>query len=281
MSKGDNGDRTDRAASRVSVYARHLGLIGAYARFQFRAAYAFRTSFWSQVASMFLNDGVWIAYWILFFRRFPNLAGWHENDLLFIWGVAATSFGIVAVVFGNALNLQSIIQTGELDIYLSCPKPVLLHALISRQSTTGWGDILFGLAVLLFVTPHSLAGIAWTFVSLVASAALLLGFVILTQTVGFWTGGAGALGLQLSNAFLSFQTYPPSIFHGWAAKFVIFILIPSGIAAMLPLSVLHGEWPWLPPAALALGLFWLWMARTVFYAGLRRYTSGNRITVRS
>lgn len=263
---------------RVGAYLR---LITAYTAFNARAAYAFRTNFWFSVFSMLMSDTVWVAYWLLFFARFPHLNGWQSRDLLLLWGISALSFGVVTVIFGNLLNVQQVVQEGELDIYLTNPKPVLLHLLISRQSVNGYGDILFGIIVLPFVMPHTLMGVSALVMGTLASGLLFFGFVLVTQTLGFLTGSAQGVGAQLVNAFLSFQTYPPSIFRGWLSKVIVYFIIPSGVIALMPWPVLAGKLMWLPYVAVGAGACLTWIGRRLFDHGLRIYTSGNRLTVRS
>ena len=54
----------------------YLKLAATYVRFNFRAQLEYRGAFFSQVASMFINDGAWVVFWLLFFKRFPVLHGW-------------------------------------------------------------------------------------------------------------------------------------------------------------------------------------------------------------
>ncbi|MCL6625273.1 MAG: hypothetical protein K6T68_01645 [Alicyclobacillus shizuokensis] len=59
----------------------------------------------------------------------------------------------------------------------------------------------------------------------------------------------------------------------------------TGIAlpdeSALPLAVIDGIRPWLVWVALGVGACELALARRVFHVGLKVYTSGNRITIRS
>ena len=65
---------------RIRKTSNYLGLAVAYTRLNFNAQLEYRGAFISQVAAMFLNDGVWVAFWSLFFTRFQVLrdetSGW-------------------------------------------------------------------------------------------------------------------------------------------------------------------------------------------------------------
>jgi ABC-2 type transport system permease protein len=63
----------------------YLGLAAAYTRLNLNAQLEYRGAFISQVAAMFLNDGVWVIFWTLFFTRFPVLRGWNIDDIITVW----------------------------------------------------------------------------------------------------------------------------------------------------------------------------------------------------
>ena len=101
-------------------------------------------AFLSQVIGMLVNNFIYFAIWIIFFDRFKNVRGWGVNDMYLTFGVLASSFGLVSMLFGNAFNLSEIISKGRLDYYLSLPRPVLLHAVASRMIASGMGDFTYG-----------------------------------------------------------------------------------------------------------------------------------------
>jgi ABC-2 type transport system permease protein len=265
----------------MSKAAELTRLTMAYVWFNLKGSYAFRTSFWLQIASMVFNDAIWVVFWVLYFAKFPVVKGWHQQDILYLWGISAVGFGIMDVVFGNALRLGRMISEGELDIYLSNPKPPLFHALISRQNVVGWGDIAFGLAMLGISAPKSAASLMQTPVAVAAATSLLIGFVILTQSLVFFIGGREGIGGQLAEAFLTFSHYPSTIFHGVVIRVLIFAVMPAGLISSLPSAIVDQVRPWILWVSLGVGVWQVWLGRWVFYKGLKIYSSGNRITVRA
>nr|WP_239551011.1 ABC-2 family transporter protein [Paenibacillus elgii] len=108
-------------------------------------AMEFRLSFLMTAGMMMVNNAVWIFFWGLYFQRFPVVNGWELQDVMMMWAVSAGGFGLSAVLFGNAYRLASLVAGGQLDLYLTQPKPVLLHILVSRMSVSAIGDVLFAL----------------------------------------------------------------------------------------------------------------------------------------
>jgi ABC-2 type transport system permease protein len=257
----------------------YLGLAGAYTRLNLNAQLEYRGAFISQVAAMFLNDGVWVVFWVLFFTRFPVLRGWAVGDVVTIWALAASGFGLSCVIYGNMLYLATLIAQGQLDVWMLYPRALLPHLLLGKMNATSWGDALFGYAVYFaFVQPdltHALL-----FIGLSLSVALLfVGFGVLAGSLSFFLGNAAGLSEQWRIAMLTFCTYPAILFEG-AVKIVLFTLIPAGFVTYLPIQALRNLSPVDAALTLAGALALLLVGTAVFYLGLRRYESGNLMEMR-
>src|SRR5436309_16020609 len=111
----------------------YLGLAAAYTRLNLNAQLEYRAAFFSQVAAMFLNDGVWVVFWTLFFTRFPVLRGWNSDDINTVWAVAAAGFGLAYAIYGNGLKLASLIAQGQLDVWMLYPRALLPHMVLGSM----------------------------------------------------------------------------------------------------------------------------------------------------
>ncbi len=254
-------------------------LLLAYVRLNLAAQLEYRTAFISQVIGMFINDGVMVTFWAIFFARFPVLRGWDVRDVITVWAITAAGFGVAFATCGNGWNLASLIVQGQLDVWMLYPRPVLPHLLVGAMSATAWGDVLFGyFAYILFVQPdipHLLM-----FMGLSLSIALLfVGFSVAVGSLSFFIGNATAIGNQWRSALIMFSTYPTILFDGFA-KLVLYTLIPAAFVSFLPIEALRQFS--LPDAFLALlgALAVLSVGIIVFYMGLRRYESGNLMEMR-
>ena len=156
-------------------------LAAAYLRFNFRAQLEYRGAFFSQVASMFINDGAWVVFWMLFFRRFPVLHGWSLTDVIAFWAVLTAGFGLAYGIMGNALQIAGSIAQGEIDGWLLQPRAVLPHMLLGRSAPSAWGDALFGYFVYFgFVRPDWPRMVAFVLLSL-AVGVVFVGFGVLAE----------------------------------------------------------------------------------------------------
>jgi ABC-2 type transport system permease protein len=259
--------------------ANYLNLAFAYVRFNLAAQLEYRGAFASQVLAMFLNDGVWVVFWVLFFSRFPVLHGWTIKDVLTIWGVVCVGYGLAHSFCGSIIYLPTIITRGQLDVWLVYPRAVLPHLLVGRMSVSAWGDIVFGFAVyLLFVQPDLVHFALFTLLT-VSVAFLYTGFGVLTGSLAFYLGNAEGLAEQWRYSLTTFSTYPVTLFDG-AVKILLFTAIPAGFASYLPVVALRELSPVAAVLSVLGALGICTVGTIVFYHGLSRYESGNLTEMR-
>jgi ABC-2 type transport system permease protein len=262
----------------IRSLADYLQLAAAYVRFNLKAHLEYRGAFFSQVVSMFINDGAWVIFWILFFKRFPVLHGWTVTDVIALWAVVTAGFGLAFGIMGNAFSLATSIAQGEIDVWLLQPRAILPHMLLGRSAPSAWGDALFGFVVYLgFVRPDWQHMLVFVFLSLVVGV-VFIGFGVLCGSLSFFMGHAGALADQWRNALISFSTYPPTLFQG-AVKVLLYTAIPAGFVSYLPVETLRSMS--LANALLSAGgaLAVLVAGVGAFHWGLRRYESGNLVSM--
>ena len=257
----------------------YLAMAGAYVRLNLRAQTEYRGAFLSQAVAMFLNNAVWVAFWCLFFDRFPVLRGWDVKDVITLWAIAASGFGLAHSVCGNGLHLPALIARGQLDVWMLYPRAPLSHLLLGRMSATACGDAIFGYVVYVaFVRPDLMHFLLFTALTL-SVAVLFVGFSVLSGSVGFYLGNSEGLSEQWRFAMITFSTYPATLFDG-AVKLVLYTLIPAGFVSYFPIAALKQMS--LADAGLALvgALGVLAAGVAVFYHGLSRYESGNLMEMR-
>jgi len=122
----------------------HLKFLLAVWKANLQSAMEYRASFLAQMFGMIANNTIYFLIWVIFFDRFNDVRGWGLGDMYVTFGVSASAFGLVSILFGNTFSLGEIITRGRLDYYLSLPRPVLLHAVSSRMISSGAGDFVYG-----------------------------------------------------------------------------------------------------------------------------------------
>jgi ABC-2 type transport system permease protein len=236
-------------------------LVWGYVRHNLMSATAYRGAFALQVIGMVLNDAMLLFFWWVLFNRLPSLRGWDLTGVMTLYGIVAFGFGAATAVCGNAFSIARIIASGNLDYYLALPADPLVHVLVSRMSLPAWGDILFGLAVFLVAAPDR-----W-------------GSLPLFLALGLVAALADNLATQAINALVTFSLYPVEIFPA-VVRVLLYILVPAAFVGSIPAELLS-DFNWGRLATLVSFTAGITLAAaTVFRWGLRRYESGNLVTMR-
>ena len=255
---------------------KQVSFVFAYVELNLSSAMEYRAAFISQTVGMMVNDAMVLVFWWLFFQRFPLVGSWTLQDVLRLWGVVAVAFGLAMGIFGNCPRLAFMIARGQLDYYLALPKDALLHALVSRMSSSAWGDVLFGVVAFLVAGGLSPLKLLLFLALACAGCAVYVAYSVLVGSLAFWFGNAETLASQSSAALINFSTYPGSIFQGWV-KLLTFTLLPAAFIGHVPVDQLRNPslLPILGVFAFAAGSSAL--AAGAFRFGLRRYQSGNLV----
>jgi len=254
-------------------------LIWGYLRHNLMSAMAYRGAFFLQVAGMLLNDAMLLFFWWVLFERLPTLRGWDLAGVMTLYGIVAFGFGAATVVCGNAFLVARVIASGNLDYYLALPADPLVHLLVSRMSLPAWGDLLFGLVVFLAATPDQWASLPLFLLLGLLAGLVLVAFSVLVGSLAFWVGSADNLAAQAINALITFSLYPVEIFPG-VVRVLLYTLIPAAFVGSMPAGLLS-DFSWERLATLVAFTAGITLvARWVFRWGLRRYESGNLVTVR-
>lgn len=256
-----------------------LSFLWSYWKMNWQGAMEFRASFVTQVLSMLINNGVWIIFWGIYFTKFPVVNGWELRDIMILWGISAGGYGWAVALFGNSTRIAQLIATGQIDLYLTMPKNVLLHILISRMNFTGWGDYLFSWLMFLLAGGITMGSFFKYLGAQIFVGVLFLAVFILSQSLAFYFGHAEGLAQQVFIAMITFTTYPIDIFHG-LTRVLLFVVLPAGLVSSLPITFFkYFSWGYTALTAVIILIF-LGAAIKVFNKGLRRYESGNMITLR-
>ena len=257
---------------------RHLQLLFALWKANLQSAMEYRAAFITQVVFMMLNNLAYFMFWALYFDKFKQVRGWTLQDMLLLFGIAATSWGIAAYFFGNFTTLSEIIAQGRLDYYLSLPRPVLLHTLASRSIGSGMGDLIYGLGSYLLSGYLSPDGFLRYLIGVFAGVAIFIAFLTIVQSLSFWLGNTTAISQLALNALLTFSLYPRSLFDG-AAKLILLTILPAALIGSVPAEFVKVfSWPVLLQI-LGSSAILLALSVWIFYRGLKRYESGSGMQV--
>ena len=243
-------------------------------RTAFADSRANRKSFALQVFVMVVNDGVWIAFWVLFFHGVGTVRGWAIGDVMVLFSVLMTSVGIAVGLFSNSRRIGRMVSDGAIDETLVPPLRILPNLLVRKIEPSNIGDIVAGILLfLLACNPTPVRALVWT-LGVICSATIVVGFLVLVSSLTFFVGGQGDQAELGLNTIAIFGSYPIDLFAG-PLKVILFTLVPAGLVSGLPTNLVR-HFDLLTAASLlgaAVGIVAL--ASLAFSFGLRRYSSGS------
>ncbi len=255
-------------------------LASHYFRFNLSSNMAYSTSFLIQVFGMALNNSAFVVFWFVLFDRIGgDIAGYAFSDVMLLWAIAASGIGLGVVLFGNAPFLSRIIYSGELDVFLLQPKPVLPNVVMSRMVVAGWGDFIYG--VILFVSTQQVTvfGVLLFALFVLLMAVVYTAIRVIYHCVSFYVGNAEGFASLAGELIITFSIYPGSVFKG-ASSWILHTLIPAAIVTYIP-SRIFQEFDLLSLIiVLGADTVIVALAFVLFRRGVKKYESGNLIGAR-
>ncbi len=237
-----------------------------------------KVTFLTNVVFMVLNDASILVQWFILFRLRDDVGGYRLREVLMLWGLVAASFGLSNILFARALSLPNLIISGKLDAWLVQPKNVLLGVLTSETRISAIGDLLYGVILVCACRP-GVGGFFLFLLFIITGALAFTAFALLLGSLSFWFVRMDILQNQMLMGMINFGTYPEGIFQG-AARILLYVLLPVGMALWLPSQVLVRFDGKMLLAALGYVFLLSVAAVAVFYRGLKRYASGNLMEAR-
>lgn len=259
---------------------KHLKIFACYFRLNLASALEYRASFLTQAFGMALSNSSFIFFWWIAFEQIGGrIAGYSFEDVLFIWAVTSTGFGLSTIFFANASKITQLIVTGELDTFLLQPCNILMNVLCARTNLSAYGDLLYGFIIMFIFYAGSGTAWLWFFFGILLTGLLLTAVTLTAHTLSFYWGDASLIGSMATEFAINFAIYPEKIYAP-VVRAVMYSLVPMGIAVHTPLRLLGVFSPWVMLIALGGAALYCAMACGFFYRGLRRYESGNAIVTR-
>lgn len=238
----------------------------------------YRSTFLTQAVGMFINNGIYFVFWLLFFHRFNEIRGYQINQIFLLFAVVALGWGLAFTFAGNASRLAEMIAQGRLDYYLTLPRPVLSHLLFSRMDPFTVGDLTFGIIAYLFTGRFDPLSIGLFLICACLAAVICAAFSALGGCMAFFMGNATQWAFHTSNTMITFSLYPFGLFQGMI-RLLLYTLIPAAFVGAVPVQIVQTHSLALLGGLAGAALFCCGVLVVVFRIGLRRYESGSAINV--
>ena len=219
-----------------SVYARIIAS-------RVRSQLAYPLSFGLDVFSQLLGQGIELLAILVIFTQVTSLGGFSAREVVLIYGLAATAFGLADLAVGQVEALPDYIRTGEFDVMLLRPLGTLAQLLSADVQLRRVGRVAIGLATLAW----AVRDVEWTplrvVVAVVAplAGAVLLGAVwVAADCVSFWLVDGREVANSVTYGSDFATSYPITVYGPWLRRIMCFV-VPGAFVAYFPALALTGR----------------------------------------
>lgn len=237
-----------------------------------------KTTFITNIVFMILNNASFIIQWLVLYSLKDNVGGYTFKQVLLLWGIAASTFGISRFFFKKAFSLSDTINTGKLDSYLVQPKNVLLSCITTDVEPSAIGDLLYGY-IMLFIYGFTISRFILFTIFSISGGLILTSISVILSSLSFWFDKSDIIADTGNSLATNFATYPDGIFKG-VVKLLLFTLIPVGIINYIPVKLLTEFNIYLFLIVILVTILFITIAFTIFYKGLKKYSSSNLMIAR-
>lgn len=237
-----------------------------------------KTTFITNILFMILNNASFIVQWIILYSLKSNIGGYSLKEVLLLWALAASTYGLAHLFFENAFNLSDIINNGKLDSYIVQPKNILLSSITSEIKISAIGDILYGY-IILFIYGITIKNFLLFTLFTITGGLLFVSIIIIINSLSFWINNADLIADTEERLLVQFATYPDGIFKG-ITKILLYSIIPVGIINYIPIKLIINFDYKLLLLILLITVFLVVLANIIFNNGLKRYSSSNLMSAR-
>lgn len=243
-------------------------------RSSLRQASAYKTNF---IISLFVNFLGYIGLPVvtaLIYKSGAGFPGWNFHEVIFIQSLFLVSNGMNGIFFSNVIwQTMDHIREGNFEIVLLKPVSPLFFLVSRSFNLDSLGGMTGGLVLCFLTLPH-LQGItaASTFMFLLmfsGGLAVQSGFSLLMAATSFiWVGNSRLH--EIFESVASFGRYPVSIFPQ-AVRFFSTFIIPVGMIAFYPASILLGKSSFLFLPALIPCIAFFLVSKTIYNRMIKLY----------
>lgn len=237
-----------------------------------------KVTFITNIVFMILNNASFIIQWLILFSLKEEIGGYTIKEVILLWGIAASVFGISHILFNKAFELSDLIINGKLDTFLVQPQNVFLSVITSDTSISAIGDLIYGY-ICLFLYGITIKNFILFTIFTITGGIILAAFVSIIGSISFWIVKGDILVDTLNNMMVSFATYPGTIFKN-TIRIILYTVIPVGIANYMPVDTIINfsfmNFVYIIAFTIAIVI----LAFYIFNTGLKRYSSSNLMSSR-
>lgn len=157
---------------------------------------------------------------------------------------------------------------------------MFLNIAMSKSDLAAFGDLLYGLIISVVVSNSIVDFMIIMFYTAIATVFTIC-ISIIVRSLAIWFGEVESIAhVYEQSLFTTLSTYPEAVFKG-GIKILMYTIIPAMYAVHLPIKLLGKFSIKIFMMIIAAMLVYLIFAKLLFREVIKRYESGNSITLKN
>lgn len=179
-------------------------------------------------------------------KKFDGFGTWDGWSLIFLYGILLTSYSIAQIFFRTLRFLENQVISGELDVYLTKPIPVLYGIIFDNLGIMEIFSQLFPSVIVLILAclynhiQWNFSRILVLFGAIIGGAFIQMAIFLLIGSVSFWTMRSSSLS-SIFFAFKEFLNYPLYVYGKKVVAFLTYVFPLAFINYYPALYILERE----------------------------------------
>lgn len=247
-----------------------------------KAILAYQADFAIMVVAAILTQVLGFVFLWVVYERIPDIQGWDFWEVACIYALIFFTEGVASFFFEGVWRISSLVNRGELDLYLVRPVSPLLQVLSGSVGMNGLGNMLTGGLIITQALRH--VTFEWSIQKALMALVLFLSAIIIRTSINlascsivFWTHSPGNAFPFMIHSLCDFAKFPLTIYSLGVQVFVA-VIVPYAFISFFPAAYLFDKPTWGPLGLLSplVALYCAGVSIWIFRRGLLRYESvGN------
>jgi viologen exporter family transport system permease protein len=210
-----------------------------------RSQLAYPASFALDIVAQFLAQGIELIAILVVFTQVSSLGGFSAGEVLLIYGLASTAFGLADLTVSQVEELPTYIRTGEFDVMLLRPLGTLPQLLAADVALKRVGRCAAGILTLGWALSHldlewTLPRVVLVIAAPVSGAVILAAVWIAANAVSFWVVDGREIANSVTYGSNFSTSYPITIYGPWLRRAMCYA-VPAAFVAYFPALALLGK----------------------------------------
>lgn len=253
-----------------------LKFIVAALRTNFRLSIALKASFLITLFIVIATHTLFLISWNFFFMKYKTLQGWNFNEMILMYGILSFSIGFTEMFFYGIRELPRMIESQQLDPFLVQPKNVILNIAMSKGDIAAAGELFLGIILICYS-----GYIFHSEILLVIPLTILcmFSFRLYLSSFAFFIKNPANLLREIHQNTNIIANQPNSAYRGFF-RLLTMTVLPIAFISFFPVEYLRTHL-FKNYLFATIGTFSFFiLACRMFKSGLKRYESGNNISLR-